>query len=80
MPAALPDGGVCLIYNFVSNDEGTGSMSAGLVSPYFLTLASGEGMAYSAGDMERAALDAGFSHVERYEGLGFSHALVVGRR
>ncbi|MFD2762677.1 methyltransferase [Micromonospora eburnea] len=78
--AALPDGGVCLIYNFVSNDEGTGSMSAGLVSPYFLTLASGEGMAYSAGDMERAALDAGFSHVERYEGLGFSHALVVGRR
>ncbi|TYC00290.1 methyltransferase domain-containing protein [Micromonospora sp. WP24] len=78
--ATLPDGGVCLIYNFVSNDEGTGSMSAGLVSPYFLTLASGEGMAYSAGDMERAALDAGFSHVERYEGLGFSHALVVGRR
>ncbi|WP_433386211.1 methyltransferase [Micromonospora sp. KLBMP9576] len=78
--AALPDGGVCLVYNFVSNDAGTGPMSAGLVSPYFLTLASGEGMAYSAADMEQALRDAGFAHTERYEDMGFSHALVVGRR
>ncbi|MFI2652183.1 methyltransferase [Micromonospora fulviviridis] len=78
--AALPDGGVCLIYNFVSDDEGTGSMSAGLVSPYFLTLASGEGMAYSAADMEQAALNAGFSQAQRYEDMGFSHALVVAHR
>lgn len=78
--AALPDGGVCLVYSFVSDDDGTGSMSAGLVSPYFLTLASGEGMAYSPTDMERAVLDAGFRRVERYAGLGFSHALVVGHR
>jgi cyclopropane fatty-acyl-phospholipid synthase-like methyltransferase len=78
--AALPEGGVCLVYNFVSNDEGTGSMSAGLVSPYFLTLASGEGMTYSPSDMERAAIDAGFSSIERYENLGFSHALIVGRK
>lgn len=74
---ALPEGGVCLVYNFVSNDEGTGSMSAGLMSPYFLTLASGEGMAYSPADMERAVRDAGFSRTERLENLGFSHALVV---
>lgn len=78
--AALPDGGVCLVYNFVSNDEGTGSLSAGLVSPYFLNLASGEGMTYSAADMERAVLGAGFSRVERYQDLGFSHTLVVGHR
>lgn len=77
---ALPEGGVCLVYNFVSNDEGTGSMSAGLVSPYFLTLASGEGMTWSSADMERAVLDAGFSKVERYQDLGFSHTLVVGRK
>lgn len=76
--AALPEGGACLVYNFVSNDEGTGSVSAGLISPYFLTLASGEGMAYSPADMEKAVLDAGFSRVERFEDLGFSHALVVG--
>jgi SAM-dependent methyltransferase len=77
---ALPAGGVCLVYNFVSDDEGTGPMSAGLVSPYFLTLASGEGMTYSPADMERAVRAAGFRHVERHEGLGFSHALVVGRK
>lgn len=75
--AALPEGGTCLVYNFVSNDEGTGSMSAGLVSPYFLTLASGEGMTYSPADMERSALDAGFARVERHQDLGFSHTLVV---
>lgn len=76
--AALEEGGVCLVYNFVSNNDGAGSLSAGLVSPYFLTLASGEGMAYSPDDMEQVMLDAGFRKVERYENLGFSHALVVG--
>ena len=78
--AALPDGGKCFVYNFVSNNEGTGSLSAGLISPYFLTLASGEGMVYSAEDMKQAILDAGFRRAECYETLGFSHALVVGHK
>lgn len=78
--AALPDGGMCFVYNFASNNEGSGSLSAGLVSPYFLTLASGEGMVYSANDMEQAMLNAGFRQAERYENLGFSHALVVGHK
>lgn len=78
--AALPAGGRCLVYNFVSDDAGTGSMTAGLLSPYFLTLASGEGMVYSAADMEHAVAEAGFSHVERYDDLGFNHTLVVGHR
>ncbi len=77
---ALPEGGVCLVYNWVSNDEGTGSMAAGLVSPYFLTLASGEGMTYTPRDMEQAALDAGFSRVERHQDMGFSHGLVVAHK
>jgi cyclopropane fatty-acyl-phospholipid synthase-like methyltransferase len=77
---ALEPGGVCLVYNFVSNDEGTGSMSAGLVSPYFLALASGEGMTYSTNDMEAAVREAGFTEVERYQDMGFSHSLVVGRK
>ncbi|WP_117210214.1 methyltransferase [Allorhizocola rhizosphaerae] len=78
--AALADGGVCLVYSFVSDDAGTGSLTAGLVSPYFLTIASGEGMAYSPADVRRAVLDAGFSRVECHQDLGFSHALVVGHR
>ncbi|SDJ97569.1 Dimerisation domain-containing protein [Actinopolyspora mzabensis] len=78
--AALPEDGVCLIYNFVSDDEGRGPLSAGLLSPYFLTLASGEGMVYSAQDMERAAMASGFSRVSRRSDLGFSHTLVVGKK
>lgn len=78
--AALAEGGRCLVYNFVSDDAGTGPLNAGLLSAYFLTLASGEGMAYSAADMERAVLAAGFTTAERHDGLGFSHALVVGHR
>lgn len=78
--AALPEGGVCLVYNWVSDDEGTGSMSAGLLSPYFLTLASGEGMTYTTRDMERAARNAGFSRIERHEDMGYSHGLIVAHK
>ncbi|MEX5721696.1 methyltransferase [Geodermatophilus maliterrae] len=77
---ALPEGGSCLVYNFASNEEGTGPASAGLVSPYFLTLASGEGMTYSASEMAQAVRDAGFREVRCHPDLGFSHALVVGRK
>lgn len=75
---ALPDGGVVLIYNFVSADDNTGPLSAATMSAYFLALASGEGMTYSAGDMEAVLREAGFSRVERSDGLPFHHALVVG--
>jgi hypothetical protein len=75
---ALPDGGAVLVYNFVSDDDNTGPLSAGLVSPYFLTLASGEGMVYAARDIESAIRAAGFPHVERHPNMGFNHALVAG--
>jgi hypothetical protein len=75
---SLPSGGAVLIYNFVSADDGTGPLSAALMSAYFLTMASGEGMTYSAADMESAVREAGFEQVERYPDLGFGHALVVG--
>jgi cyclopropane fatty-acyl-phospholipid synthase-like methyltransferase len=74
----LPEDGAVLLYNFVSYDDNTGPLSAALVSPYFLTLASGEGMTYAARDMEDAVRDAGFSRVERYSNMGFNHALVAG--
>lgn len=77
---ALPDGGAVLVYTFVSDDDGTGPLTAGLVSPYFLTLASGEGMVYAARDIERTLRDAGFSRTERHTGMGFHHALVTGHR
>jgi cyclopropane fatty-acyl-phospholipid synthase-like methyltransferase len=77
---ALPDGGRVLVYNFVSNDEGTGPMTAGFMSAYFLALATGEGMVYSAQDMKDAIRAAGFRDVEVHGGLGFHHALAVGTK
>jgi precorrin-6B methylase 2 len=75
---ALPEGGPILAYDFVSNDDNTGPLTAGLASPYFLTLSSGEGMMYSARDMETCLQDAGFSQTVRYLGKGSNQALVVG--
>lgn len=75
---ALPPGGACLVYNFVSEDDNSGCASAAFMSVYFLTVASGEGMVYSAVDMAQCLRDAGFSRVERHEGVGFHHALMVG--
>lgn len=75
---ALPEGGVALAYDFVSKDDNTGPLTAGLTSPYFLALSSGEGMVYAPRDMEKCLLDAGFSHTRRHAGMGFNHALVVG--
>lgn len=76
---ALPPGGAVLVYNFVSDDDNTGSVSAAFMSVYFLTVASGEGMVYSAQDMEQALNAAGFARVERYdEGVGYRHVLMVG--
>ncbi|TCO60814.1 methyltransferase family protein [Actinocrispum wychmicini] len=75
---ALPPGGCVLVYNFVSDNDNTGSVSAAFMSVYFLTVASGEGMVYSEQDMRASLTDAGFSRIESYEGVGYRHALLVG--
>jgi precorrin-6B methylase 2 len=77
---ALPPGGTVLVYNFVCDDDNTGSVSAAFMSVYFHAVASGEGMVYSAADMETALLDAGFSSCDRYDDVGYRHALMVGRK
>jgi hypothetical protein len=75
---ALPDGGPLLVFDFVCDDDNTGPLTAGMISPYFLALSSEEGMVYAPRDMEQALRDAGFGRIERYDGLGFNHALVIG--
>ncbi len=44
---ALPEGGRVIIFNMMQDNAETGPMSAALGSPYFLTLATGEGMLYT---------------------------------
>jgi ubiquinone/menaquinone biosynthesis C-methylase UbiE len=76
--AALSPGGAALVYNFVSNDDNTGPLTPAFMSAYFLALASGEGMVYSAHDMEVSLKNALFQRTERFDSMPYHHALVVG--
>lgn len=63
--SALPVGGKLLVFNMVSHDDEIGPLLCALGSPYFLGVASGEGMLYSAGEIERWLREAGFARTER---------------
>jgi ubiquinone/menaquinone biosynthesis C-methylase UbiE len=78
--AALPPGGSVLVYNFISDDDNSGSVSAAFMSVYFHAVASGEGMVYSAADMQTALHEAGFARCDRYDDVGYRHALLVGHK
>ncbi|MEM9150179.1 MAG: methyltransferase [Cyanobacteria bacterium P01_F01_bin.3] len=74
---ALPIGGQLFIFNMMANDNDVGPVAATLGSPYFLTIATGEGMLYSWRDYEKCLADAGFAQTNRHE-LPRNHGLLVG--
>jgi cyclopropane fatty-acyl-phospholipid synthase-like methyltransferase len=78
--AALPAGGAVLIFNMLGNDEETGPLSTALGSPYFLAIATGEGMLHPGKDYELWLKEAGFSHLERFSALPLNHGLLVGSK
>ena len=75
--AALPPGGRVIVFNMMQWDDENGPLSAAWGSPYFLTLATGEGMLYTAGDYEQWLRDAGFTSVSR-QTLPVDHAAIIG--
>lgn len=74
---ALPPGGQVIIFNMMGNDEETGPMTAALGSPYFLCIATGQGMLYPARDFERMLADAGFAQTRRLT-LPRDHVVLIG--
>ncbi|MDW8323359.1 MAG: methyltransferase [Burkholderiales bacterium] len=74
---ALPPGGKVIIFNMMGDDDEVGPMSAALGSPYFLTVATGEGMMYSWREHEQHMIDAGFTPTERHV-LPKDHGVLVG--
>jgi precorrin-6B methylase 2 len=74
---ALPEGGKLFIFNMMASDDDIGPIAATLGSPYFLTIATGEGMLYSWKDYEGCLADAGFEQTQRHE-LPRNHGLLVG--
>ncbi len=77
---ALPEDGAVVLFNMMGDDDDTGPISTALGSPYFLAIATGEGMLHSWQDYEQAMLAAGFSKVTRVGDLPLNHGLLVARK
>lgn len=77
---ALPADGAVVFFNMMGDDDDTGPISTALGSPYFLAIATGEGMLHSWRDYEAALTTAGFSRIERVSGMPMNHGLIVAQR
>ena len=77
---ALPEGGSVLVFGMMGADDDTGPLSTALGSPYFLAIATGEGMLYSWADYEERMHQAGFRSVERVENLPLNHGAIIGTK
>lgn len=76
---ALPSGGKVLIFNMMQRDDETGPLSAAVGSPYFLTLATGEGMLYTWRQYESWMKEAGFKRVKKQRLLR-DHGAIIGTK
>ena len=77
--AALQPGGAVIVFNMMQDDDRSGPLTAAMGSPYFLTLATGEGMLYTWGEYESWMRDAGFSRVVRRKFVR-NHGAIIGIR
>lgn len=74
---ALPDGGQVIIFNMMGHDDETGPMTTALGSPYFLSIATGEGMLYTWAEFESFLAAAGFRQTKRVV-LPKDHGVLIG--
>jgi ubiquinone/menaquinone biosynthesis C-methylase UbiE len=75
--AALPEGGAAIIFNMMQEDDESGPLTAAMGSPYFLTLATGEGMLYTWSEYEAWMRAAGFRRVVR-RAFVRNHGAIIG--
>jgi ubiquinone/menaquinone biosynthesis C-methylase UbiE len=75
----LPKGGCVVVFNMMQRDTEDGPPSAAMGSPYFLTLATGEGMLYTWREYITWMREAGFASVSKTI-LPRDHGLIVGRK
>lgn len=79
--ASLPEGGAVIVFNMMGNDDESGPLSTALGSPYFLAIATGEGMLHPWKDYESALREAGFSEIRRVsDNLPLAHGILVARK
>jgi precorrin-6B methylase 2 len=77
--SALPAGGSVVIFNMMQSDSETGPLVAAMGSPYFLTLATGEGMIYTWKEYETWLREAGFLKIKR-QTLLRNYGVIIGIR
>ena len=78
--AAVGTNGSVILFNMMGHDDLSGPLSTALGSPYFLAIATGEGMLHSWADYEQAMHQAGFDEVKRITDLPLNHGIIVGTR
>ena len=76
----LPAQGRLCVWAIMANDGETGSLQAAKSSIYFLSAASGEGMAYPGKEHAEWLRGVGFSHVARYDAPEFDHGALVAEK
>jgi ubiquinone/menaquinone biosynthesis C-methylase UbiE len=74
---SLPSGGSVIVFNMMQHDTEDGPLPAAMGSPYFLTLATGEGMLYTWREYMEWMKEAGF-HPVRRQRLPRSHGAIIG--
>jgi ubiquinone/menaquinone biosynthesis C-methylase UbiE len=75
----IPESGAVLVFNMMQNDDRTGPLSASMGSPYFLTLATGEGMLYTWSEYKEWMREAGFTSVNQLK-LIMDHGVIIGTK
>jgi hypothetical protein len=73
----LPEGGRVFVWTLMANDMETAGLQAAKSSIYFLSTASGEGMAYPGKDHEQWLRECGFRSVRRYDFSTIDHGGLV---
>jgi len=74
---SLPQSGAVIIFNMMGDDDDTGPLSTALGSPYFLAIATGEGMLHAWKDYEQACKEAGFNRITRINDLPLNHGMLI---
>jgi ubiquinone/menaquinone biosynthesis C-methylase UbiE len=76
---ALPKGGKVYLFNMMQNNTEDGPLSAAMGSPYFLALATAEGMLYTWDEHVERMKIAGFKNIEVIK-LPRDHGVIVGTK
>lgn len=76
---ALPKGGQIIIFNQMMNNNEDGPVVAAIGSPYFLTIATGEGMLYTWKEYQEWLKMAGFKNVTTKK-LPTWHGVMIGEK